>query len=81
MCIDDVRDRQPLVLAALDERFGRVRRVDQHALPGVPVAEQVAEVPVAAGADLFEDELHVRGFFPPVSRTTPIITADFDRDR
>ena len=58
VCVDDVGDRQSLVAGALDERFGRVRRVDQHALSGVPVAEQVAEVPVAAGTDLFEDELH-----------------------
>jgi hypothetical protein len=43
----------------LDERFGRVRRVDQHALLGVPIPEQVTKVAVAAGADLFEDELHV----------------------
>ena len=60
VCVDDMRDRQPLVPGTLDERFGRVRRVDQHALLGVPVAEQVAEVPVAAGSDLFEDELRVR---------------------
>jgi len=42
VCIDDVRDPQSLILQALDERFGRVRRVNQHALVGVPVPEHVA---------------------------------------
>jgi hypothetical protein len=60
--IDDVRDLQALVIGALDESIGRVRGVDQHAQPGVTVAEQVTEVPVAAAADLFEDELHVTPF-------------------
>jgi hypothetical protein len=54
VCVDDVRDRQPLVPGALNERFGGVRRIDQHALPGVPVTGRGSEFPVSGGADLFE---------------------------
>jgi hypothetical protein len=64
VCVDHMRDRQPLAPGTLDEYFGRVRRVDQNALSGVPVAEHVAEVPVAAGTDLFEDKLHIRALPP-----------------
>src|SRR5262249_47108647 len=62
MRVDDVRDRQPLVGSALDECVRRVRRVDQHALSSLAVAEKVPEVPVAASTKLFEDELHAVTF-------------------
>jgi hypothetical protein len=77
--VDHVRDAQPLIAGALDEPFGRVRRVDQHAPPGVAVAEQVAEVPVAASTDLFEDELHVR-VLPPMQSTAALrpLAADWN---
>ncbi len=58
MRIYDVRNPQPLVLAALGKHIGRVRRVDQYALSGGPVSEHVAKVAIAAATDLFEDKLH-----------------------
>ena len=58
--VDDVRDRQPLRAGALDQHRGRVGRIDQDALLRLPVAQQVAEVPVAADAHLLEHQLHAR---------------------
>src|SRR5258706_2250784 len=56
--VDDVRDLEVLLGRAGHERLRRVRRIDQHGFLRVPVPEEVAKVPIAAGSDLFEDELH-----------------------
>jgi hypothetical protein len=56
--VDDVGDRKVLRSRAFDEDVRRVRRIDQHCLAGVAIAKQVPEVAVAAGSDLFENQLH-----------------------
>ena len=56
--VDDVDDPQALVRGTLNEDLGRVRGVDQDTLAGRSVTEKVPEIPIAPGADLFEDELH-----------------------
>ena len=53
--VDDMGDGQPLVGGALDEHARRVRRVDQDPLPRLTIADQIPEVAVAAGPNLFED--------------------------
>ncbi len=58
MRVDDVGHGQSLVAGALHQRVGVVRRVYEDALSCVAVTEQVSKVPVAAGAELFEDQLH-----------------------
>jgi hypothetical protein len=58
MGVDDVRDREVLFAGAIHQHFRRVRRVDQHRMPGLTIAQQVAEVAIAARAYLFEHELH-----------------------
>ena len=58
MSVEDVRNRQSLVAAALDKGLGRVRRVDDDPFSGSAIAKQVAEVPVAARANLFENQPH-----------------------
>jgi hypothetical protein len=56
--IDDVRDRKVLRSRSFDEDLRGVRRIDQHRLAGGAITKQVPEVAVAAGSDLFENELH-----------------------
>jgi hypothetical protein len=56
--VDDVRDLHPLLARTLHERLGGVRRIDHDRLLRLPIAQQVAEIPVAAGPDLFEHQLH-----------------------
>ena len=58
--IDDVSDRERLRASPFDEDLRRIRRIDQHPGSGFAVTEQVAEVAIAAGSDLFEDESHLR---------------------
>ena len=59
--IDDVGDRDSLIDRPLYECLGRVGWIDQHALSGVAIREQVSEIAVAARADLFKNQLHNRG--------------------
>jgi hypothetical protein len=68
--VDDVQDPQTLVGGALNEDLGRVRGVDENTLAGRPVTEKVPEIPIAAGADLFEDELHL-----PPAKPLPALVA------
>src|SRR5258706_13409780 len=68
--VDDVRHRQLLIPASLDEHVRRVRWVDQYGVLGVPVPEYVAQVAVAAGADLFEDEPHLLVLLRSVDRNS-----------
>ena len=56
--VDDVDDPQTLVRGTLNEDLGRERGIDEDTLAGRSVTEKVPEVPIATGADLFEDELH-----------------------
>ena len=63
--VDDVRYRESLRRGPLGQHRRRVRGIDQDGGPSVAVAEEVAEVPVAAGADLFKNKLHDRIFYDP----------------
>jgi hypothetical protein len=54
--VENVGDRQALELGALDQALGSVAGVDQHRLAGFTIAQQIAEVAVAAGPDLLENE-------------------------
>ena len=56
--VDHVRDRQALRASPLHEDVRSIRRIDQHAGPCLTVTQQVAEVSIAAGTNLLEDELH-----------------------
>ncbi len=58
--IDDVSDRERLRAGTLDEDLRRIRGIDQHPGLRVAVSEQIAEVAIAADANLFEDESHLR---------------------
>jgi hypothetical protein len=58
MRVDHVRHGQALVRCAGDEHVWRVRRIDQDSAPGGAIPEEIPKVPIAAGADLFEDKLH-----------------------
>ena len=66
--INDVRDGERLRPGPFDEDLGRVRGIDEHRGPCFAVAEQVAEVAVAAGPNLFEDESHARDSYITVFR-------------
>src|SRR5688500_10653869 len=57
--VDDVEDGEPLFARTLDERVRRIGGIDQDGLPRGPVAEEVAEVAVAAGPYLFEHQRQV----------------------
>ena len=56
--VDHVRHHQTLFGRAGNERLWRVRGIDQDRASGGAIAEEIPEVPIAAGADLFEDQLH-----------------------
>jgi hypothetical protein len=56
--IDDVGDGDALRAGALDELVGRVGGIDEDALRGIAVGQQVPEIAVTAGAKLFEDHFH-----------------------
>ena len=54
--VDDQGHGKVLGARPFDKRLWRVRRIDQDALGGHPIAEEITEVAIAARADLFEDE-------------------------
>jgi hypothetical protein len=56
--IDHVLYDESLLGGPGDEGLGRVRGVDEHGALRRAIAEEIAEVAIAAGADLFEDKLH-----------------------
>ena len=56
--VDDVGHREPLRGGSLGHHARRIGWVDQDGGLRIAVAEHVAEVPVAAGSDLFKHKLH-----------------------
>ena len=56
--VEHVGDGQPLFTGAVHVGGRRERRIDQHGHFGVPVAEEIAEVAIAARPDLLEHQLH-----------------------
>jgi hypothetical protein len=55
---DHVRYSEPLLRCTAHELLGRIGRIDENSAPGGAISEQVPEVPVTTGADLFEYQLH-----------------------
>ena len=65
--VDHVRHDQPLFGRPGHECVRRVPGIDQKGALRIAIAEEITEVPIAAGTDLFEDKLHA----PIVRRRTP----------
>jgi hypothetical protein len=62
MGVEDVGDLQTLGDRSFDHGFGGVGGVDEKTGARFAVADEVAEVAVSAGPDLFEDEAHGQAF-------------------
>jgi hypothetical protein len=58
MCVEDVRDGQRLLASALNEHVWSIRRINQDGHAGVPISQQISEVPVTTRTNLFEYKRH-----------------------
>jgi hypothetical protein len=63
--VDDQLHLETLGARSIDEPVGVEGRIHQGRGPGAPIADEVAQVAIAARAVLFEDEVHARS---PVTR-------------